>query len=65
MMAPPVDYTQHVFAHMAAKFGVEMEVQVQRRGFYPTGGGKVEVKISPLTSPLKPVTLLTRGKVNL
>lgn len=38
-----------------------ISISVERRGFYPKGGGLVEVEISPIKNP-KPLDLTTRGK---
>jgi len=45
--APPWDYFQHVFLPLLRKMNVEIEGWLKRRGYYPKGGGEVEVTIKP------------------
>lgn len=35
--SPPIDYFQLVFAPMAKKFGITLNIELKRRGFYPKG----------------------------
>ncbi|KAI3613551.1 rna terminal phosphate cyclase domain 1 [Moniliophthora roreri] len=62
--APQVDYTQHVFLPFLRKhFGISVEMEVKRRGYYPKGGGDVFVKLATTSGPLTGVSLLERGKI--
>lgn len=45
--APPWDYFQHVFLPLLRKMNVRIESRLKRRGYYPKGGGEVEVTIKP------------------
>lgn len=60
--APQIDYTTMVFQPMVAKMGVKFDLDIKKRGFYPKGGGLVELKSSPVTE-LQPINLTERGKV--
>ncbi|XP_018012151.1 RNA 3'-terminal phosphate cyclase isoform X2 [Hyalella azteca] len=62
-MAPPVDYTKNVFAPIASKFGVDMSIDVTRRGFFPRGGGEIQATIKNIPGSLTAVNLLEFGKV--
>jgi RNA 3'-terminal phosphate cyclase (ATP) len=45
--APPLDYFRHVFlAHLAA-LGVRVRCEARRRGYYPRGGGEIELDVEP------------------
>ena len=58
--APPIDYLREVFAPALAELGPKVEVWVERRGFYPKGGGEMEVAVGG--SPgLAPVSWTERG----
>lgn len=48
--APPVQYLQYVLCPLLRRFGVDFKVQVLRHGFYPRGGGLVEVTVSPINA---------------
>ena len=45
--SPSVDHFRYVFLKTLEKMGGKIEVNILRRGYYPEGGAKVEVKISP------------------
>jgi RNA 3'-terminal phosphate cyclase (ATP) len=61
--APPVDFLQHSFLgvlrrHMQA----DVELTLDRYGFYPRGGGKISVRVEP--KPLAKMSLVQRGSVH-
>ncbi|MEM1508778.1 MAG: RNA 3'-terminal phosphate cyclase [Thermofilaceae archaeon] len=59
--APPIQYMQNVLFPLLENFGVKVELKVHRLGYYPQGGGLVEVKATP-SYPLTPVSLESRGE---
>ncbi|XP_064476557.1 RNA 3'-terminal phosphate cyclase-like [Ornithodoros turicata] len=61
-MAPHIDYTISVFAPVVKKFGANLDIRVIRRGYFPKGGGRVEVEVKPSQS-LNPIELMDPGKV--
>ncbi|KAK3907183.1 RNA 3'-terminal phosphate cyclase, partial [Frankliniella fusca] len=61
-MAPQIDYTVTVFKKILEKFGGNFEGCIEKRGYFPRGGGLVTMRIDPV-SQLKPVTLLDPGQV--
>ncbi len=58
--APPIEYFEHVLLPLLREFGLEAELKLLRRGYYPQGGGIVEVRVKP-SYPLKPVHLVETG----
>lgn len=62
--APQMDYTLEVFKPMASLFGIDFDLVIKRRGFFPKGGGIVQLKCKPVKF-FKPITLLDPGKVEL
>ncbi len=46
-MAPPIDYLRSVFLPLIAKMDASANLEVLRRGYYPKGGGKAELKVEP------------------
>lgn len=45
--APPFDYFAHVFVPALAARGPRVNSTLARRGFYPKGGGQIEVVVEP------------------
>lgn len=61
-MAPQIDYTTEVFRPVMEKFGATFDFELFRRGYFPKGGGKVEIKVNPVDQ-LKSINLTNRGIV--
>jgi len=59
--SPPVDYLSRVTIPILARFGFKGKLNVLKRGYYPAGGGSVELRAKP--SKLKPVEIVERGKI--
>lgn len=57
--SPTADHFRFVFLENLKKMGRKVEINILRRGYYPEGGAKVEVKVFP--SKLKPINLIERG----
>lgn len=60
--APPFDFLAHAFLPLLNRMGVQVEAELATPGFYPAGGGKVRVHITP-TAQLQPLHLLERGAI--
>lgn len=59
-MAPPFDFLKQVFVPQLAKMGVKMDMNLEDWGFFPAGGGRMNVSIEPVYE-LKSLSLMTRG----
>ncbi len=46
-MAPPVQFLQRAFCRLLAEMGAQVDVHIERFGFYPAGGGEVTARVSP------------------
>jgi len=57
--APPVDYLRRVKLPLLATAGLDAEVSVETRGFYPVGGGEATLTLRPST--LEPLSVVDRG----
>lgn len=57
--APPLDYLRFVFLSLLERMGLHAEMNVRLRGYYPRGGGRVEVAVSPGTP--RPLVLESAG----
>lgn len=52
-LSPPTPFLARTFAPLVAKMGVGLELGLRRWGFYPAGGGQLDVAITPgALSPL-------------
>lgn len=60
--APPFDFLERAYLPLIARIGPQVDLKLERAGFYPTGGGRVEVNINPARS-LKPLDLRDRGQL--
>lgn len=61
--APPFDFLQRVFVPLLRKMGPTLELELERHGFYPGGGGSVVTSITP-ASELRGMKLMERGRVH-
>ena len=60
-MAPPFHFLERCFAPLLRRLGAASELELRRHGFYPAGGGEIEVTIHPAADALRPFDLLERG----
>jgi RNA 3'-terminal phosphate cyclase (ATP) len=59
MMAPPFEFIERCFLPIINRMGPHVEVKLVRHGFYPSGGGRIEVTIEP--APLRRIDCVDRG----
>lgn len=59
LWSPTSDYTKFVLREAYARLGINFYMDVKRRGYYPRGGGIVDVEIFP-REKITPVSLLKR-----
>ena len=60
--SPSVDYMLHVFRPIAKMMGIGFHLDINRRGYFPSGGGEVLLKARPVLG-LNPITLTDRGDI--
>ena len=58
--APPFDFVEKVYVPLLRRMGATIDIAIERYGFYPAGGGRIRITITPLPG-LRPLTLITRG----
>jgi RNA 3'-terminal phosphate cyclase (ATP) len=61
-LAPPFDFLAKVYLPLVNRMGPAVEAQLVRPGFYPAGGGRVAVRISP-SRRFSRFELLQRGEI--
>jgi len=61
--SPPIDYLRHVTLFALKKMGLEVKIEVRRRGHYPKGGGLVVGEVKPWKEK-RPLVALKWHKIN-
>ncbi|WP_176256866.1 RNA 3'-terminal phosphate cyclase [Derxia lacustris] len=59
-MAPPYHFVERAFAPLLRRLGAGIELKIHRHGFFPAGGGEIEVAVWP-PAALLPFDLTERG----
>ena len=59
--APPVDFLQRAFLPLLKRMGANIEVELKKYGFYPSGGGEIIARIQPCPT-LRGIELCERGE---
>ena len=60
--SPPFDYVTRVLLPFVSRIGVKVEAGIVKYGFYPQGGGEVNIRAYP-TQRLSGLTLENKGKL--
>ena len=63
--APGIDYLKNVTYKIFKKSGLNLDINIQKHGFYPKGGARMKCLINPPTQKLKPLNLTDLGTVDL
>jgi RNA 3'-terminal phosphate cyclase (ATP) len=58
--APNLDFLERVYLPALHRIGVKTSLSVERRGFYPVGGGRWSITVEPPASSL-PLEMMDRG----
>ncbi len=59
--APPFHFLERVFLPLIGRMGPRLQAGLQAWGFYPVGGGRMSIDISPVAQ-LSPLNLTERGE---
>ena len=57
--APPFEFLEKTLLPIIARMGPKVAVELVRHGFFPRGGGKIEIEIEP--AALTPIDCIERG----
>lgn len=60
--SPSFHYLKFVFLPMLLRLGVEADIEIERWGWYPIGGGRVRARVMPAKG-LMPVAIEKRGQI--
>jgi RNA 3'-terminal phosphate cyclase (ATP) len=61
-MAPPFDFLVKCFLPLINRMGPTVTAELERSGFYPAGGGRFNVSVTP-AARLLPLEMLERGAI--
>jgi RNA 3'-terminal phosphate cyclase (ATP) len=61
-MAPPFHFLERCYAPLLRRLGAGSELNLRRLGFYPAGGGEIDVTVHPAAETLQPFDLIERGR---
>jgi RNA 3'-terminal phosphate cyclase (ATP) len=61
--SPPFDFLAKAFLPLVNRMGARVEATLERPGFYPAGGGRFRVTVTP-TKVLGPLVLEQRGTIH-
>lgn len=62
MWAPPIDSYQQLLFPLMARMGIDADVKIIDRGFYPQGGGRVIATLDPI-GDIKPLNIEDLGNL--
>ena len=62
-MAPPFDFLKKTYLPLLARMGPIVELELERYGFFPGGGGRIRAEITP-SPTLGTLCLVEGGKVS-
>lgn len=60
--APPFDFLDEAFIPLINRMGPQVTLELKRYGFFPAGGGKLQVNIEPVRK-LAPLIVEERGEI--
>lgn len=56
LWSPTIDYTQTVLKEVYSRMGINFSLRIIKRGYYPKGGGVIELEVSP-SEKVDPIVL--------
>lgn len=59
LWSPTIDYTRFILKEVYSRMGINFSIDVIKRGYYPRGGGLVELEVFP-TDKISPIILKER-----
>lgn len=62
LWSPTIDYTQYVLREAYSRMGIQFSIKLIKRGYYPKGGGEINLDVDPST--VKPISLYQRETKN-
>ena len=63
LWSPTIDYTQVILKELYSRMGIEFSINLIKRGYFPKGGGVVELEIFP-SNTIDSINLVSRKTKN-
>lgn len=63
LWSPTIDYTKFVLSEIYSRMGIKFSINLIKRGYYPKGGGIVEINVEP-SEKILPIVLSRRKTKN-
>lgn len=60
--SPPFDFVEHAYLPLLRRMGPDIAIELVRPGFYPAGGGKIRVLVTP-AKELGRLEVVERGEI--
>jgi RNA 3'-terminal phosphate cyclase (ATP) len=61
LASPPMDHLIHVLQPILTHMGLAIDLRIIKRGYYPVGGGLVEMMVHRLDKPMTAISLIDQG----
>jgi RNA 3'-terminal phosphate cyclase (ATP) len=61
--APNAFHFNHVLLPLLKRLSVAAELRVTKPGYYPKGGGLIELSVEPIRDTLKPIKMIRQGDI--
>jgi len=58
--SPTANYTKFVLSEACSRLGIKFEMNIKKRGYYPKGGGQIDITIHPCHT-ITPINLTKRS----
>jgi len=61
--SPPYHYIEQVYLPTLSRLGLQASLQIERWGWYPQGGGRIEAQVTATGQPIAGLDLTERGQL--
>ncbi|KAL4474516.1 hypothetical protein ABPG72_016194, partial [Tetrahymena utriculariae] len=62
--SPPFETIQRILKPLLEKMGVHFNYNLITEGYYPRGGGQIQVEVQPIVDYIKPINITKRTIIN-
>ncbi|EAR87137.2 RNA 3'-terminal phosphate cyclase (macronuclear) [Tetrahymena thermophila SB210] len=62
--SPPFETIQRILKPLLEKMGIHFNYNLITEGYYPRGGGQIQLEVQPIADYIKPITITKRTVIN-